>query len=206
MAYTGAAELLTGMAPHQCVIDIETTGLPECGRLLSGDYTSYRDFSKFDSCRLVQLSWLILDAELNELERQSYIVKPNGFSVSPVSTLKSHGITHKHAVERGVCFSDIVQKLDMALSKCSRLIGYNLDFSRNVVMSELFRDHPYTNMTLEKMGLMDDYCIMMRGKELLGVFKAPSLRDLTRTFLSEEESDTKLSCSAKIYKVFERPL
>lgn len=198
------ADLLTDTASHQCVIDIETTGLPECGRLLSGDYTSYRDLSKFDSCRLVQLSWLILDSNFNELERQSYIVKPINFSVSPVSTLKSHGITHKHAMERGVCFSDIVQKLDMTLSKCSRLIGYNLDFNRNVVMSELFRGQHYT--TLEKVGLMDEYCIMMRGKELLGVFKAPSLRDLTRTFLSEEENDTKLGCCAKIYKMFEHPL
>ena len=140
---------MAGILPHQCVIDIETTGLPECGRLLSGDYTSYRDLLKFDSCRLVQLSWLILDSNLNELERQSYIVKPIDFFVSPVSTLKSHGITHKHAMERGVCFSDIVEKFEMALSKCSRLIGYNLDFSRNVLMSEIFRDQPYT-MTLEK--------------------------------------------------------
>lgn len=61
-------------------------------------------------------------------------------------------------------------------------------------------------MTLEKVGLMDEYCIMMCGKERLGVFRAASLRDLTRTFLSDEETDTKVGCCSKIYKIFEQPL
>lgn len=190
---------------YRCVIDIETTGLPECGRLLSGDCISYRDLSKFESCRLVKLSWLILDDQLNELERQSYIVKPEGFDIPLVSTLKSHGITHGEAVERGVCFSDLAEKLEMALAKCSKLIGYNLDFGRNVLMSELFRKNN-PNDLLQKVGMMDECCIMMCGKVQLGLFKSPSLQDLARTFLSEEENDTKLGLCAKIYKVFERQL
>lgn len=190
---------------HRCVIDIETTGLPECGRLLSADYTSYRDLSKFELCRLVQLSWLVLDENLNELERQSYIIKPEEFSIPLVSTLKSHGVTHAHALERGVCFLDVAEKLELTLAKCSWLIGYNLDFSRNVLMSELFRrNNP--NGLLVKVGMMDECCIMMRAKEQLRLFKSQSLQDLSRTFLPENENDTKLGLSAKIYKVFECPL
>ena len=192
-------------AVHQCIIDIETTGLPDCERLLSGDFINYQNFSQFDSCRLVQLSWIILDTNLNELERQLYIVKPRDFFISPLSTLKSHGITQKHAMERGVDFSDIIDKLELALSKCSLLIGYNLDFSKNVLMSELFRRSPYTTM-ITKVGSMDEYCLMMRGKELLGLFKAPSRRDLVKTFLSHDEStETKLGSCAALFKVFNRP-
>ncbi len=189
---------------HRCVIDIETTGLAACNRLLSSNYTSYRKLSNFDSCRLVQLSWLILDNELNELERQTYIVKPDEFVIPLVSTLKSHGITQAHAMERGVCFSDIADKLELALVKCSWLVGHNLEFSRNVLMSEVYRATPQS--VLGKLGMMDECCIMMRGKTQLNLLTNPSLEDLVRTFLSEEEDKTKLALSAKLYKVFERPL
>lgn len=182
------------------VIHVETTGLPDRAGLLHGQYPDFRHVTKYNSSRLIRLSWLILNEELNELERHSYIIKPTDFFI-PSASVIYHGITQNHAMEVGVAFTEIVGKLEHALATCCAIVGHNLDFSRLILMSELFRSDAFS--VLEKVIMLEECCTMKRARDELGRLKYSSLEELSKQFLPDEK-DTKLGLCAKIYVFFER--
>jgi DNA polymerase III epsilon subunit-like protein len=65
------------------VFDTETTGIPRNHDAPASDIGNWP--------RLVQIVWLIADAEGHELRRQAFIVRPEGF-VIPDSAVRVHGI------------------------------------------------------------------------------------------------------------------
>jgi DNA polymerase III epsilon subunit-like protein len=184
---------------NKLVLHVETTGLPDHTGLARGHYPDFRHLKRYDSSRAVRVSWLILDAELFEIERQSYVVKPTDF-VIPFGSIQFHGITQVDAMESGTALSTIAQHLERALTTCSVLVGHNLDFSRLVLMSELFREDAFR--VLEKVIMLEECCTMKRAREELGRLKYPSLEELALKFLPDEK-DTKLGLCAKIFVFFE---
>ena len=186
---------------NKLVIHVETTGLPDRAGLLRGQYPDFRHVTKYNSSRLVRLSWLMLDQDLHELERHSYIIKPTDFLI-PSRSVQYHGITHNHALEVGVPFVEIVSKLAQGLETCSAIVGHNLDFSRHVLLSELSRCDAF-RVLLEKVIMLEECCTMKLARDELGRLKYPSLEELSNQFLPDVK-DTKLGLCAKIYVFFER--
>ena len=59
------------------IIDIETTGLPNRKELKFGEYPLYSDNTKYDNCRIVQISYMLCDNKLEKIEMNDYIIKVN---------------------------------------------------------------------------------------------------------------------------------
>ena len=57
------------------IIDIETTGLPNRKGLKFGENPSYLDNNKYDSCRIVQISYMLCDNKLEKIKLNDNIIK-----------------------------------------------------------------------------------------------------------------------------------
>ncbi len=153
------------------IFDTETTGLPSRGGPLRG-YHHPKFTNKYDDARLVSIAWIVLDSNLEELERGSALICPDGFKVPEEST-KIHGITHHHASSHGKDIQKVFNVLVDVLAKCKCIVAHNVWFDVNVFKSECYR---YNN--IECVALFDrciKYCTMAKGKELLGLSKQPTL-------------------------------
>ena len=76
------------------IIDIETTGLPNRKELKFGEYPLYSDNTKYDNCRIVQISYMLCDNKLEKIEMNDYIIKVN-FNIPNINF---HGITNKISI------------------------------------------------------------------------------------------------------------
>jgi DNA polymerase III epsilon subunit-like protein len=133
--------------------DLETTGLvktkwtkPEY------QYPDYKDLTIYDNARMVSIGWLykenfnyenVIDIEnINE-----QIIKPEGFDI-PLEATKIHGITNDEAKKNGkdVCVS--LKIIEEIINDCEYIIGYNIYYDINVLLSELYREKK--NKTIQK--------------------------------------------------------
>lgn len=113
------------------LFDTETTGLPK-------DYMA--PASNNDNWpRLVQLSWIMVDSELNIISENDYIIKPDGFDI-PLTSSRVHGITNEIALQKGHPLNVVLQKFISDLKSSSKCIGHNIEFDKKVVASELLRN------------------------------------------------------------------
>jgi DNA polymerase III epsilon subunit-like protein len=153
------------------IFDTETTGLPARGGPLRG-YFHPKILSKYEEARLVSIAWIVLDANLVELERNSALICPDGFTIPEEST-RIHGITHQHALQHGKDIQIVLEKLVDVLARCKCIVAHNVWFDVNVFKSECYRRD-----SIECLALFDrsiKYCTMAKGKELLGLSKQPTL-------------------------------
>ena len=110
------------------VIDCETTGFPECPRY--NVYYDYTDINKYETSRIVQISWALYDHS-KLVKIQDYIIKPNGFTVKKT---EFHGITDKIAKEKGNDIKLVFNKLLSDLKRTSLIVGHNILFDENIVI------------------------------------------------------------------------
>lgn len=110
--------------------DVETTGLPRNRRC------GFRNLEAFDSCRLVSLAIVEFDEEHKECGHLSYIVKPDGYTVSATEI---HGITHERAEAEGRPFEELYEELCYMFTQIPTVVGHNIEFDLNVISSEAWR-------------------------------------------------------------------
>jgi DNA polymerase III epsilon subunit-like protein len=111
-------------------IDTETTGLPKRRR------APYTDVSNWP--RLVQLAWVVVDANGRELSAVERIVRPDGFSI-PTEAANIHGITTDMAKRKGVKLADILLEFAAALEQSRIVVAHNIDYDRPVLEAEFLR-------------------------------------------------------------------
>lgn len=160
---------------YTMVFDLETTGFPE--RIDFSTYYNYRLTNKYDGSRIVQIAYILLDHDNNEIKRVSHIVLPKEY-VIPDGMI--HGITHELAEKTGKTFGNIVKEFSEDLSKVNLLVCHNAVFDKNVFMAELYRRKKYH--TLEAFSKLDVFCTGEKSKIvcniMIGKFvKMPSLRE-----------------------------
>jgi DNA polymerase-3 subunit epsilon len=149
--------------------DTETTGLPNNHNAPSSDTSNWP--------RLVQLGWLLMNEQGDKLSEKNFIVKPNGFTISPDAT-KVHGITTKQALEEGRNLSFVLDEFIKDFSKAKYIVGHNLDFDKKIVGAELIRlsreDIMDTKKSFCTMKLSVDFC------KINGIYgyKYPKLQEL----------------------------
>lgn len=82
--------------------NVKTTGFPE--KTTEGKFFSPAQFNKYDSSRIVGLSWIIRTPDMeSEVSRGSVLIKPSQpleFSIRPDAT-RVHGISEKMVHEKG---------------------------------------------------------------------------------------------------------
>jgi len=110
--------------------DVETTGLPLARR------ADFKNLEMYDTCRLVSFALIEYDSEHRERSVTYHIVQPEGYTVTATEI---HGITHERAVLNGVPFGEVYEDICKKLKEIPVVVGHNLEFDMNVLMSEVWR-------------------------------------------------------------------
>lgn len=126
--------------------DTETTGLPMDYKAPATDSENWP--------RMIQFGYVVNDENARELDRGSFIVKPEGFAVSEKAA-RLNGITTERALAEGIPYDEAMKRISKLLEDTDVLVGHNVGFDINIVDAEFWR----YNRTLP-MENMDSVCTM----------------------------------------------
>ena len=149
--------------------DVETTGLIKTLRGVKPEeeYPDYKELEKYDKTRIVSIGWLYMKEFDYEYEIvleniSECIIKPVGFKI-PDDSIKIHGITNEIANEEGKKIKSVLKKIGKIIKDCDYIIGYNIYYDINVLLSELYRKK--RNKTIEKiLKMKEDKKIICLGQ------------------------------------------
>lgn len=181
---------------RECIvfIDLETSGLPTKDEKNPWKTPHYRDLTKYNGCRIIQMCAMLCDAkDLTPLETKSAFIKANDFDISEES-YKTHGIFKEQTLEQGKEFAQCMQE-DMypLFSRASYVAAHNAAFDINVLKSELVRGN-FVDMLGHMEKKMKVICTMKSTKHIVcattpkGRIKNPTLKELYR-FASGQEME-----------------
>ena len=142
------------------VLDIETTGLP---KKVAGVYSDPTDLSLYDSSRIVELGYYIIDKNNVKIKEVEYLIKPENF-VIPDDVVKIHGISQEMAMTKGTSFKHVVAilYLDLINYDCTTFIAHNVEFDKNIILSECYRLN--YQPIIDKLKSMTNFCTMKDNK------------------------------------------
>jgi len=162
------------------VFDVETNGLPK-NMHLPAKYTK-------NWPRIVQISWIIYDLQGSELERQDYIIKPDGFVINEKS-IEIHKVTNEIAHKVGYKMIDILHKMNESIKNANYIVCHNFDFDFKVLGAEFIRH----NMKLGARHIKDYICTMKSTTNYCKLensyrkdYKWPRLEELYKILFNEE--------------------
>lgn len=145
MSYSNIKNLSEIINKRVLFYDLETTGLVKTQRGIKPEeeYPDYKDLEKYNNARIVSIGWLYLeefdyDYEIGIENINEKIIKPEGF-VIPDEAIKIHGITNEKAKKEGKKLKESLKKFGKIIKKCEYIIGYNVYYDINVLLSELYR-------------------------------------------------------------------
>ena len=134
--------------------DLETTGLVKTQKGLKpeDEYPGYKKLEEYDKVRIVSIGWLYMkdfdfDYEIGIENISEQIIKSEGFII-PEEVIKIHGITNEKANNEGKELKKMLKKIGKKIKECEYIIGYNIYYDINVLLSELYRKN--RNKTIEK--------------------------------------------------------
>ncbi len=154
--------------------DTETNGLPKKWDARVHDLDNWP--------RLVQIAWSHYDEFGNKLAEHSYIIKPNGFTISE-ETAKINRITQERAEKEGVSIGYALRMFAMTLKETKVLVAHNISFDKSVVGSELIRAG--AEDVYDKFKEIERVCTMQSTTKFCAIpgkhgFKWPTLIELYR--------------------------
>jgi len=161
------------------IIDIETIGLPNCGSLPFGENPPYNQLNNYESARMVQISMMLCNENLEQVEMLDFIIKTDQFNIG---NSHFHGITNVISSERGISFSDVALILSNKLKQVSHIIAHNANFDISIIKSELHRLS--LNSIIEEINSKKVLCTMNLTKSIVKAtnkynkIKYPSLSEL----------------------------
>lgn len=170
------------------VFDIETTNLVKCP-----GFNIYPDITKnepYDSARMVQIGWVVLDNDLKIIEKKNYIIKRDGFNIEKSNY---HNITNEISDIHGVRFEIVMQDFGLALYNCEYIVAHNVLFDFHVLANHLFR-YRLTHM-LACLLSKKKFCTSVESTNILkiplrysnsAIYKFPSLKEAYRYYFDSE--------------------
>ena len=165
------------------IFDTETTGLP---KRWDADYT---DVDNWPRC--IQIAWQLHDDMGILIEKQDFLIKPDGFNI-PYDAEKVHGICTELATNDGIELLEMLEKFQEALNKSKFVVGQNVKFDINIMGAEFHR-LGMENL-LQKMKVLDtcteitaEMCQIAGGRGCK--FKLPTLTELHEFLFNEPFSE-----------------
>lgn len=110
--------------------DTETTGLPQRWGATLDDLDNWP--------RMVQAAWILHDNYGREIASQSYIVKPDNFTI-PADVALIHGITTQKALKEGFPLRNVLREFTKAANEARFLVAHNISFDEKIVGAEFLR-------------------------------------------------------------------
>jgi DNA polymerase-3 subunit epsilon len=156
--------------------DTETTGKPRQYRAPVTDLENWP--------RLVQLAWVLTDAEGQELDAQEFIIRPDGFDI-PEDAARVHGISTIRARVEGVPIHGVLLDFTMAIDRADTLVAHNMSFDEPVMGAEFLRAGLGNPVPIR-----ERLCTMERTTDFCRLpgrygYKWPTLDELHRTLFDE---------------------
>jgi DNA polymerase III epsilon subunit-like protein len=155
--------------------DTETTGLPD----------DFNSLSSYSNVRLVQVAYIVYNNYGGKIYERNYIIKPEGFEI-PENSTKIHKISNSLALIAGKSLNKVLIDLNDKINRCSFIVGHNLNFDYNVLLSELNRANITTKIhsriKICTMKSTTDYCAITTSKG----YKWPSLAELYKKIFHED--------------------
>ena len=154
------------------IFDVETTGLP----VRPQGFDKYYDPSRveyYNSWRMVQLGYIVIDDENKEVKEYSSIVLPVDFRIE---NEEIHGISNERALNEGKDVGDVLRIFFNDVKRCDTLIAHNIKFDFNIVLSEMYRLG--MSECIREFGMKKLYCTMAESKKIFGFCKSPKLVEL----------------------------
>ena len=112
--------------------DTETTGLPKNWKAPVTDLNNWP--------RMIQLAYLLADAEGKKIAGRDYIIKPVGFTI-PEDAAKIHGISTERALKEGVELMTVLLEFQAALGQADCLVAHNISFDEKIMGAEFLRNN-----------------------------------------------------------------
>lgn len=115
------------------IFDTETTGL--IPKDSSNNFYSYKNTVKYDNSRMIQISYEILDYNLNVIISRNFYIN----EVDIIQNSQFHNITKELLENEGVTINDFCIIFEKDLLQCNCIIAHNLQFDYCILLSELYR-------------------------------------------------------------------
>jgi DNA polymerase III epsilon subunit-like protein len=170
------------------IFDLETTGLVKLNKGFN-NYPIFSDNESYDSARIVQIAWIVLDFDFDLIEQKSYIIKRDNFEISNSSF---HNITNERSDIEGVDFEIVMMDFAKALNKCTTIVAHNILFDYNVLLNHLYR---YDASELQsKVTSRIRFCTSAESADVVKIsmpykckfYKFPSLQELYEFYFKEK--------------------
>jgi DNA polymerase-3 subunit epsilon len=116
--------------PYYLFFDTETTGVPKNWK---APITNFENWP-----RIIQLAWIVADSNGNEIYKNNFIIKPDGFTI-PIEASNVHGITTEYAIRVGNSLENVLKIFEKYCSNSEYLIAHNISFDSKVIGSEFLR-------------------------------------------------------------------
>jgi DNA polymerase III epsilon subunit-like protein len=171
-------------------IDTETNGLPDMTNMKWGQYPEHTIIYKYDTARIVQLSYIVTDYDYNKNHLDDFVIKRENFNIR---NSEFHSITDEISDKEGIDFDIAIEKFYENLKKIDFIIAHNIAFDISVIKSELYRRKRFDILNeIEKKNLI---CTMRHTKNILkivnkfGKYKYPSMKELYSYCFGQEISN-----------------
>ncbi|WGH24775.1 MAG: DNA polymerase III subunit alpha [Candidatus Shikimatogenerans bostrichidophilus] len=112
-------------------IDTETTGLPY-NNIFKKKYI-------YEWPRLIQISWQMYDLNGNLISNKNFYIKLKKKYKISLDSINIHGINKKYLNKYGKNIKYVLNKFNCILKKSNYLIGFNINYDINILISEYFR-------------------------------------------------------------------
>ena len=116
-----------------CVLDTETTGLP------SKSNPNYEDLEAFSTARMLSFAWALFDNNHQMIKCQYFLVKPEFFIDEDGIAYSINKISNNMVQCYGYSIEIIMKKFIEDMEKVTNIIGHNVKFDRNIILSEIYR-------------------------------------------------------------------
>ena len=143
-------------------LDIETIGLPN---KINGQYSSYKNLNAYDTARIVQIAIIESNKSGKIISKHDWIINPN----INIDNSHIHGITNEIAKNKGIAFTEIVEKIKSLFTRAILIVAHNINFDKSVLLSELYR-----NKAINTINIINDIPIFCTCISTVNIVKLPT--------------------------------
>ena len=164
--------------------DTETNGLPRNYKASVSNSSNWP--------RLVQIAWIVTNADGKILKRKSEIIYPDGFTI-PQEATDIHGITTERAKRDGKPLREVLDEFAKDLANAKQVVCHNVEFDQHIVGAELYR----LNMDYKTLMEKPSICTMLSSTNLCAIpnpngyddYKWPKLSELYHKLFNRDFED-----------------
>lgn len=162
--------------PTLLFFNLVTSGFPETRKHNYNQYYDYTDLEKYDSSRMVSISWTISNLKNKKKVSRKDIIIPIDFKIPNADI---HNISENFAYCLGINLNDALTILNNHIKKhnVKYIVSHNLSFHLNILLSEIFRNNKHSEL-LNNINNLEKICIGNKSKKILKLpLKSPYVID-----------------------------